>query len=600
MGARRALRLGAFGLAALLSAAGPTAPSEAAAELSPALADPAVADPAVAEPAMAESAVVDVRAAALLTSGQEGGDLDFVALRLPGGGPVVIEVPPEVVERTPADDGAAPVDLEVFVYALGQRLEVLDAVTLSIPSSAFEARSGGPPSFERLRILAPVKSADGADLRILVRQGRRFGVGGVAESSAPASESTPAAVAAGTWLVVPRERPPEGDWLRAAVRLPPAAVAPSSSKFPSPSLPPRRPPQDLVPEEVAEGIAEIDRAYFDALRALGSPVAADAFGALVRREGEIYSQVGGALLVPLERQRGDAFDRLAEGASAPGDLLGTLLLQVDLALEHLAGGRRLLADRAASIGAGLAARYGSGGGEAEAREAAWALVVMADLLQRRGDTATAETLFRKAVDLDADDGAALLGLGAVLGKTGRPGEAVKPLARLVARYPDHAEGRLRLGVDLARLGRVDDAEPHLTALLPGEGWEARLAHQELARIEVGRGRGDRAQGIVRAGLERWPADRPLRYALARLLEQAGDLDAARRELSVAAGRSVATGAPGVEADRTRYNRWPSAEVEVRRQRLERAAEGRRGALAEAAGPVTSGDGVGGVAPAPGR
>ena len=259
-----------------------------------------------------------------------------------------------------------------------------------------------------------------------------------------------------------------------------------------------------------------------------------------------------------------------------------VLLEADVAARHLEARRFLLAQRSASIAAALAQRYAAAGGDEARREAAWSLAILGDFFQKRSERARAETLFGRAIALD-EEPAALLGLATLLSKTGRVDEAVPVLRRLVKLRPDHGEGRLRLAVELARLGRDQRARKHFLRLIDSkqaEAWVVRLAYHELVRLVADRGRFDRAEALARAGLDRWPGDPSLRFALARIAEQRGDAKQARAWLAqVGEPPDVASSAEAMP--RTHYNEWPASRFDEWRRHLVRRADERREALAAA-------------------
>src|SRR5690606_36468232 len=150
--------------------------------------------------------------------------------------------------------------------------------------------------------------------------------------------------------------------------------------------------------------------------------------------------------------------------------------------------------------------------------------------------------------LDPTDRGALLALSVIRARTGDTRGAVDLLEKLVAAHPEEREGRLRLGVGLARLSRTGPAEAHLRPLLTAEErWIASLAHQEVARLAVGDGRCEKAAGALRSALERLGDVQKLLLRLALVLVRQERRNAADEVLT------RLTGASGGETPRRRFS-----------------------------------------------
>ncbi len=162
------------------------------------------------------AAVVDVRAAALLMSGQEGGALPLALAVLPplAGEPgitVLAEVAGEALHG--AGQADEPLGLEVFVYALGDDLEVVALTTQQLVVAAEQRdslRRGG------LKILVPLELGTGeAMLRVLVRAGSdAFGLRSLPLALPPAVAlpPLPAELSPGWLVAAPRGAALPGPW----------------------------------------------------------------------------------------------------------------------------------------------------------------------------------------------------------------------------------------------------------------------------------------------------------------------------------------------------------------------------------------------------
>ncbi len=198
-----------------------------------------------------------------------------------------------------------------------------------------------------------------------------------------------------------------------------------------------------------------------------------------------------------------------------------------------------------------------------------------------GGVPTSRMLFNEALELEPTNEAALLGLAAHYEKYGGPfEESVRYLRQLTEAYPEHREGRLRLGVNLLRLERVKAAVEVLEKLLVEEGsdWIYRLAAQELARQWLREDRFNDAIGVLETALGRAPGDQKLQIQLAFCYERN------RRSFdSLRLAEEVEATTTGGEPPRGRYNRWPNDALEYDREELRRMAQSRAQLLARALG-----------------
>lgn len=637
------------------------------------------APPAAAEVPYLRSvrpATVELRPAALLMSGQEGGAIPLAAMALesPGAGAANVVAVVEVGAAPAGVEGApAQAELEIYLYALragaGEEPEVLDLVSGVLRVERARLRGEG------LTVLAPLRLPPGEHLlRVLVLDGDELGlrsapvsVVGVAEAPPrffiaveTAAErprlaawldreaGTPAAVpppfdralpavrprldggesvrayllgAAGTREARARWRPAAARGREQETRLEPrspmaevAEVAlpvpaaggvweltvalgePPNERLSAPlrveveaaagavpiseTVAARTSAADAEPPAPAidpESLRSVAAAYGEVLRRL----AADdgAWPALRALETGLVERLGATALGALEQAQLGSFRALEKGDWEA--VLPVLRLHGD-AVRRYRDVRRLdLSQHSTRVAAALAAAYAERLDTAEARrEAAWAMVELADLYRRRGPLDQAEELFARALELDAGNERALLGLAALHEKRGRYAAAVELFERLVKLAPRHHEARLRLANNLYRRGEVERPWRLWSRLAKGSApdWIALVARQELTRSQLDKGRLADAEEGLRHGLGRWPGHPTLTLQLARLHELRGDRATSRRllrELQDANGRRH-------ESARTRYNRWTDLDLPELRRELEARAERRRPRLAELA------------------
>ncbi len=161
---------------------------------------------------------------------------------------------------------------------------------------------------------------------------------------------------------------------------------------------------------------------------------------------------------------------------------------------------------------------------------------------RTGDAAGAEEAFRRVVEAAPGDVPALHGLGDALLAQGKAEAAVAPLEQVVAEAPADVRGRTSLAQALRDAGDPDAAlrtlDPESVPL------EVRaLVLSEAAEIHASRGELAAAEAALVQAVALEPDEPPLRSALAKVYEQAGNAEAASAEQAVVAKLSGAALTP---------------------------------------------------------
>ncbi len=252
--------------------------------------------------------------------------------------------------------------------------------------------------------------------------------------------------------------------------------------------------------------------------------------------------------------------------SPPEVLIPVILLHHDVYLRHRDARRWLLANHARIMATELVEFYlqrPQAGADA-AVVASRVLTSFAGYLQEGWSLGLAAGLFRRALELDGRNEAAVVGMAVSFEKLGRYAEALEHLERAAVLAPENPQVRLRLALCLKRTGEEVRAASELGALLAGEPpqWILALAYQELVDLRIGRGELAVARRRAAEGLERLPDDPHLPVQMALLL----DRDRKRAEATRLV-EALQPGPWGEESARYRYTRWPQELLGAMREEL---------------------------------
>ena len=265
-------------------------------------------------------------------------------------------------------------------------------------------------------------------------------------------------------------------------------------------------------------------------------------------------------------------------------LVPVLVLHHDAYPYYVRQGEPFLAGHASRMAASLADLYArEGGSEGSRILGARALASLGIYAQQSGVKLQGLGLMLHALEYDPGNEAALLGIATVHERSGNSHRAAERLKELLDANPRHREGRLRMAVNLRRLGSPEQARRLLEELVaePSGDWVATVAFQELGRIHRAAGRSDRAEEVLREGLERFRKDGHLRMQLAFVLDQRRR---PQRSLSVvqelaAAGGGGSDGTSGQPTPRRLYGMGPQEAYRAVVTGLEESASSRTPRLA---------------------
>ncbi|HEX4965634.1 MAG TPA: tetratricopeptide repeat protein [Thermoanaerobaculia bacterium] len=227
---------------------------------------------------------------------------------------------------------------------------------------------------------------------------------------------------------------------------------------------------------------------------------------LLKAEQAVIHQVGAAdleVLVPIAVLHHEAYRRLLQRGFHGHALamIHTRTMARDLAV--------LYHDQSGSEGASLVSSR--------------LLTSLGGLLQQSAQQLPAAQMFQEAVDLDAKNVAALMGLATIYEKTSQTEAAVKLLRQVLTIEPGSPEARLRLALNLKRQDHGAEAEKLLQELSVSSepSWVMPLVFQELARLHSDAGKTAEAEKVLREALKRYPNDLRIHVQLAAVLDRRG-------------------------------------------------------------------------------
>lgn len=517
---------------------------------------------------------LEARSAALILSGEEGGELDVSVLAVPvraAGDHIrvalVVDVEGETAE-TPEEAGEPPVT-EVYAYALDEEQEIGGFLTQGFALEPDERRS--------VKFFGHLDLAPGEySLRVLVlrRSRERMGLRARPLTVPPPGEIAPPVLAPERslvrWVLV-RQAAGDGDEPAFPLTVDGRPVIPATRERRMPEL--EAPGPAAVPAERPRLRSDLTRAYLAVLRQLaaGDGAAGEALAemertALGRTSNEALAESFLGLVARLVRIERES--------------LVPLLHQYELLYRERHRHRRYaLATHSRILVFRLAATYVESGGSRSL--AASALASLAGYLQEIAAMPEAQAVFEHALEYDAEDEATLLGLASIRETYGDYPAAAELLKRLLAAHPENDEARLRRAVCLRRLGSTREAARLLGGSLAGgdgvRDWVRAVAYQELAGLYLEQNRLDDAAALLGEAVERMPRVQRLYLQLASVFDLMDRPAAARDTLARLDPRS------GRDADSPRlvYSREPRAAVAAARDALAAAAGDRLDALAGA-------------------
>ncbi len=207
-----------------------------------------------------------------------------------------------------------------------------------------------------------------------------------------------------------------------------------------------------------------------------------------------------------------------------------------------------------------------------------AVAVVGSELQQSGLPESADRFYRRALELDPTNGAALMGVAATAERTGKYREALRNLEEMVRAHPDDSEARLRLAVNLSRVSTVKRAHAAFERCLKPDNpsWIRSIAYQELAEALIEKQSLREARALLEKATAALPDNQRLAIQLAYVLDRLGDPLAARKVADGVAARPQRD----EESPRLRYSDWPRDALAAARARLGRGSTAAMDSLRE--------------------
>lgn len=294
-------------------------------------------------------------------------------------------------------------------------------------------------------------------------------------------------------------------------------------------------------------------AYRDALEHLATGAGAEALDELADLEREVLEAPEVDARTWLVAAQDEVLGRLA--AIDPESLVPVLFLHMQ-SHERYAGARDAhltfhARDRVIAT-ARLYARTAKS--ELAPSFAAAALSGMGVALVQSRMPLAGRRMVEEALALDGRNTAALMELALDHERRGEYAPAAAHLQRLLDIEPRSGEGRLRLGLNLRRMGEPRLAGRWLRRVIDdgAEEWLLALAYQELARLLIAQGRPERAVKLLETGVRRLPRQRRLAVLLAYAHDRNGESHDGREALAAGLARPDGVG----PSPRLLYSRRP--------------------------------------------
>jgi Flp pilus assembly protein TadD len=366
----------------------------------------------------------------------------------------------------------------------------------------------------------------------------------------------------------------------------------------APGTPGAAPTASHPPRPKARGRVDttpMENAYRDALRLLGTGDEKGARAAVSALETSVLVEQQTLSGPELGRAEYAVAHGLAQ--TQPEALIPVLLLHEQLYRDYLNRNVSMLYSHAREMTFILADLYVKQNNTPAARELAARFILgLASEFATTAPRVVRSRAFRKVLDFDSTNEAALLCLAIDAERNAEYQAAADYLGKLVQKNPKHAEGKVRLALNQARLGHRKDARRQFEEVIKDESggagaapvWLLAVAYQELSRLLIDSEDYEAAERVLRAGLARLPEDEKLSLELALVLDQRKNRSESRAVLETVRPKTTPR---GFDSARRRYTQLPVELLERERMGLQQSAAERLHSLAVA---VPAGGAKGGL------
>lgn len=186
--------------------------------------------------------------------------------------------------------------------------------------------------------------------------------------------------------------------------------------------------------------------------------------------------------------------------------------------------RPILAAHSRTMAGELAEFYAARAESQDAKVfAGWMLTSFGSFHQQSRSVSTSIAVFRRALELDPANRAAIMGIAVSFERRADYERAIQALEQALRLDRQNAEARLRLALCTARQEEADKkaARVDLERVIAEEAadpWVRSVAYQELARLYLEEDRSEEAEVLIRRGLGELPGDQQLAIQLAAILD----------------------------------------------------------------------------------
>ncbi len=326
---------------------------------------------------------------------------------------------------------------------------------------------------------------------------------------------------------------------------------------------PRSSPRETGPAKREQRqIRKLAAGYRQALALMGTDQGSAARSALLELESSVLTE---GTLQMLKSAQLTVAEQLCDDDVE--SLIPVLTLHDDLYATYRRRSLYSLGFHAREVVELLAELYAQRGGTRGSHiVAARVLASLGGHLQAANLPSSSRRLYRRALEHDAQNLAALLGLATSYERYGDYSRAITVLEDLAAAHPDSGEGLLRLAINLDRLGVRARARALTERVIELEApsWVRSLAYQKLARILLETGNLDRAAQLLETGLEETPGQRGSIYLLAHVYDRQKQ---PYKSLELLDGVAASPN----QSPRKTYDSWPETSLNAIRRELSEAA-----------------------------